>query len=246
MRPVLSVANWFARRCGLIVLPAWRWQEAQGWGGQTFRLAGRDFPFFTHHHNCGLHPETATERTVELPLADRWLAAAPADRVIEVGAVTPYYWPGRVGRVVDPSDTHPQVTDRASLLDVDLTGRAVLCLSTLEHVGSGEYGLPADPALLHRAVEKLFAEASAFLITMPAGYNAQADAVLFDRSRPADVTARYLVRQPGPPYWAEVTDPAAARRPYGTTRTATGTATHGANALVVWERGPHLTAEPPR
>ena len=248
MRPgkaVLSVANWVARRCGLVLLPAWRWDEVQGWGGQTFRLAGRDYPFFTHHYNCGRHPETATERTVELPLADRWLARAPAESVVEVGAVTPYYWPGRVSRVVDPADTHPQVTDRRSLLDVDLTGRAVLCLSTLEHVGSGEYGQPTDAALLHRAVEKLFAEAVAFLVTIPVGYAQHADAVLFDRPRPADVIARYLVRQPGPPYWAEVTDAAAARRPYGPTRTATGTFTHGANALAVWERGSYFSGEGP-
>ena len=238
---LVAAANWAARPLGLTLVPTWKWRELRAEWLRTFRLAGQEYPFFLHHYNCGQNPETATERTVELALADRWLDRAPEDRLIEIGAVTPYYWPGRVRRVVDPTDPHPRVTERASILDLDLTGRAVLCLSTLEHIGSGEYGLPPDPTALRKAVEKLFAEAAAFLVTMPAGYNPHADAVMFDGSRPADVNAYYLVRWSGPPGWREVSDPAAARLPYGP---AGGAFPYGANAVVVWERG-GLLALPP-
>lgn len=238
IKKALSAAvNWAASPFGLAVVSARKWDEFRAVPTETFRFAGRDYPFFLHHYNCGRHPGTATERTVELPLADAWLNRVPAEQLVEVGAVTPYYWPRRMARVVDPADTHPQVTDRASILDLDLTGRAVLSLSTLEHVGSGEYGLPPEPTALRRAIDKLCAEAAAFLISMPAGYNPQTDAVLFDDPIPANVTARYIVRVPELPYWHEVTDRAAARLPYGR---ASGSYFPWANAVAVWERGSYL------
>ena len=119
MRPLKSVlsdaANWLARPLGVAVVPARKWDALRADPEETFRFGGHDYPFFLHHYNCGRHPEFASERTVELPLADRWLSRAPAERVLEVGAVTPYYWPGRVARVVDPADAHSQVTDHSSV-----------------------------------------------------------------------------------------------------------------------------------
>jgi|GEM_PF-1879947 len=232
-----AAANWAARPFGVAVVSARKWDEFRSDPEETFRFAGREYPFFLHHYNCGRHPGTATERTVELALADAWLNRAPAEKVVEIGAVTPYYWPRRVARVVDPADTHPQVTDHSSILDLDMTGQAVLCLSTLEHVGSGEFGLPPDPAAQRRAIDKLCSEAAAFLITMPAGYNPQTDKVLFDDPLPANVTARYLVRSPELPYWREETDRAAARRPYGL---AAGGYCRWATSVAVWERGGYL------
>jgi hypothetical protein len=245
MRPLKSVlsdvANWFTRPLGVAVVPAHKWAALRTDPEESFRFGGHDYPFFLHHYNCGRHPMLASERTVELALADRWLTRAPADRVCEVGAVTPYYWPGRVARVVDPADPHPQVTTRRSVLDLDMRGLAVLSVSTMEHVGAGEYDLPPDPTALRRAVDKLCAEAEAFLVTMPAGYNPLADKVLFDDPLPDQVTARYLVRTAGAPYWREVTDRAEARRPYGP---AGGLNSRWANAVCVWERGGYLDAPP--
>jgi hypothetical protein len=232
--------NLLARPLGAAVVPAWRWRQLTAPANfPTFRFGGRDYPFLLHHYNCGPRPATNTERTVELPLADRWLDKAPADTVVEVGAVTPYYWPGRVRDVVDPADPHPGVTRRASLLDLDLTGRAVLCVSTLEHVGSGDYGQAPDPDLARRAVDKLLAEAAAFLVTGPSGYNPVFDRLVFDAPPPPGVTARYLVRRPDAPYWEEAAGPADARRSYGPPGTGPDQPA-GANAIVVWERGGYL------
>ncbi|MBN9523938.1 hypothetical protein J0H58_36425 [bacterium] len=228
---------------GLTVVPTWRLRDLEYQGVPTFRFGGAEYPHLLHHHNCGRLPESATERTVELPLADRWLAHAPADRVVEVGAVTPYYWPGRVRRVADPADPHPQVTDRVGVEHLDLTGAAVLCVSTLEHIGSGEYGLPPDPPALARAVEKLCREAAAFLVTVPVGYSPHADAV-FLAPPPPGVTAGYLVRPGRRRGWVEVPAPAQARLPYNPPA-ATAADPRGANAVVVWERGGFLAAPPP-
>jgi hypothetical protein len=194
---------------------------------ETFRFAGRDYPYFVHHHNCGFPAAFATERTVELALADEWLHRVPAERVIEVGAVTPYYWPRRVARVVDPADPHAQVTDRREMARVDLSGADVLCVSTLEHFGHGDYGLPGDPGLFRAAVEQLAREPASFLVTIPVGYNAVADAWAFGGDFPKGVRVGFLRRDAARLCWREV-QAAEARVPYGR---------GAADAVVVVEQG---------
>ena len=112
---------------GLQLVPSWRlqwWTAAAG-----FDFWGRAYRCFYHVYNCGW-PPYVSERCVELALADVWLAQVPAEELVEIGAVTPYYWPGSVGRIVDPFDPHPRVTDRKSLFDLELTGSRVLSIST--------------------------------------------------------------------------------------------------------------------
>lgn len=198
-----------------------------GRAAETFRFAGREFPYFIHHHNCGFPGPFATERTVELALADAWLRRVPPGRAIEIGAVTPYYWPGRLHRVVDPADPHEQVTDRCEMARVDLAGACVLSLSTLEHFGHGDYGLPEDPTAFRAAINQLAKEPAAVFATIPVGYNPIADDWLFGDEYPAGMQIGFLLRDPERLCWREV-PAAAARVPYD------GAA---ADAVAVIERG---------
>src|SRR5438105_5816243 len=96
----------------------------------TFTLGGTIFEAFAHRYNCGWpHLASHTERSVELAVADRWLDLIPFEDVTEIGAVTPYYWPRRVGDIADPTDTHPLVNRREGIETIDLTGRSVLSIS---------------------------------------------------------------------------------------------------------------------
>lgn len=203
-----------------------------------FTFEGKIYPLFVHQHNCGWPPGRMTERCAELALADGWLSE-PANRdAIEIGAVTPYYWPRRVGTIIDPGDDHPQITDRSSVLDIDLTGKTVLAISTFEHIGNGEYGLAAKPEEIFTAFEKLFREATAFLVTVPMGYNATLDKYLVYLTNrevisrlskvmgveapttmpdlPEDVTLKFLVRSPeGGNDWREADKPEEGSSHYG-------------------------------
>ena len=149
--------------------------------------------YFYHPHNCGLaSAKRRTERTVELPIADRWLSSV-AGPVVELGAVTPYYWPGRVEVVVDPADdkaTHPH-----SLFDVSLAGCDVLSISTIEHVGERRYGLSEDRTPLD-ALRKIVAESRRFLVTFPCGWHTEGAKELeaYVLSRPEGLTIRILAR----------------------------------------------------
>jgi hypothetical protein len=199
----------------------------------TFRLGEVDFQQFAHFYNCGWpYLATATERSVELALADRWLDLVDNERVLEVGAVSPYYWPKRVMNVLDPTDAHPNVTVKKSLFDVDLTGKSVLSISTFEHIGIGDYGLSTDEAASARALDKLFKESPCFLATFAAGYNLWLDQHLItERKLPSDVDLRLLVRDHSGIGWHEKELSADSLRPYGSS---------GGNALFIIHRGTGL------
>ena len=140
---------------------------------ETFQLreGGPEYAYFYHRHNCGLRDAPRrTERTVELSVADAWLTAVEGrgePPAIEIGAVSPYYWPRRLRDVVDPADR--KCTIRKSLFDFDFSGRPVLCVSTIEHVGEGRYGLN-EPRQPLEALQQIQSQASRFLITLPWGW----------------------------------------------------------------------------
>jgi hypothetical protein len=197
----------------------------------TFRR--REYRYFFHYHNCGWPPSRCTERTVELALADSWLDRIDPEAVYEIGAVTPYYWPRRVPNVVDPADPHKLVTVRRSLFDLDLQGRDVLSISTLEHIGTGQYGLARAPGQAVAALRKILQEARNLLVTVPVGFNAVLDEALFTAApQLADVALHFLVRQPDGLHWRQERDPLRARLPYGEP---------WANSVAILERGTALS-----
>jgi hypothetical protein len=168
-----------------------------------------------------------------MALADRWLEQFGPEDVYEIGAVTPYYWPHRVRRVIDPSDAHMLVSHRQSVFDFDLRGRAVLSVSTLEHIGAGQYGLERDPSQAVVALRKVYTEAANLLITVPVGYNSLLDEALFSHSTlPPDVSLSFLVRLPDGVLWRQEWDPTRARIPYGEL---------WANSVAILERGQILS-----
>ena len=142
----------------------------------TFDVDGHTVTHFIHRYNAYCPPFRMTERTVELALADIFLRVLGTDDVAEVGAVTPYYWPGRITTVVDPTDAHEMVTAQFGWNEWESGSHSILSMSTFEHIGAGEYGLAPDSAETHAAIDKLLAIQAPFLVTYPAGYNATLDA----------------------------------------------------------------------
>ena len=184
------------------------------------------FRYFHHHYNCGFPGRRKTERTVELALAKYWLGKV-ADPW-EVGAVTPYYWPRRIGEIIDPADKHELITQRKSLFDVDFTGRDILSISTIEHIGEQSYGLneAANPI---QALEKLLLESNLMLLTFPIGWNQILDEFVLGGKADALCTVRFLVRNPDET-WSSASKEVA-RRPYG------GHGVNWANSVAVLEKG---------
>lgn len=132
------------------------------------------------------------ERAVEIPIARLFYERHGRDPLfVEVGAVTPYWWSyathailddwttapvGEVPhRVVDPHDDYP-LAERVDVLDLDLAGRIVLSISTIEHVGMGDYGdRPIQPHMAAVALRRLVEGSAIYLVTWPTGHNRALD-----------------------------------------------------------------------
>lgn len=150
-----------------------------------FEYRGKKYKLFSHLHNCGFSNERRSERSVEVALAFEWIKGK--EKLIEIGAVTPYYYPGLVKDIVDPADEHINVNNHNSIFDVDLRGKNVLCLSTVEHIGTGQYGL-SEKRTAVMAIEKILQECQHCLITTPLGENELIDQWLRDNYQKEYVT----------------------------------------------------------
>ena len=126
-------------------------------------------------HYFGYHPynhPTHSERNVELPLAFWFLKkfAGELSSVVEVGEVTPFYEKPR-HTVYDPVAELPG-TLAADAQDLDYAGKNLLSISTIEHIGTADYGQTPDPERLPRVLRKMLASRN-YLITFALGYNRQ-------------------------------------------------------------------------
>ncbi len=133
-----------------------------------FRYKNDGYSFVEHSYNCGYSKTRMTERSVEVALAKRFVSEH--DKIIEIGAVTPYYFfSERIQEVIDPTDIHARVK-KLSLFECDLNGKDVLSISTVEHVGTSDYGMTETYSVID-AINKIRNEAKSYLITAPLGYN---------------------------------------------------------------------------
>ena len=177
--------GWFIRRFGFaqlfmkpvrtlaapLVIPLLRERAVEFRGGYLQLVYNR--------HNI----TWANERCLELALARRFLEWVPAERVLEVGNVTPHYFGG--GHTVvdkyEPGALQVDIVDFESDRRFDL----ILSVSTFEHIAFDEAGGAEEPeavaAKIRAALDRclaLLAPGGTFAITVPSGYNPALDEMI--------------------------------------------------------------------
>lgn len=118
--------------------------------------------YYNHPHNTTIE----NERCIELPLAFRFLNTF--NEVMEIGAVTPYYKEPK-HQVIDPIDKLATIKDFSQ--NIDYTDKNVLCISTIEHMGRGDYELNKYSQLAIDEFRRMYNDSKNCLITFPIGYN---------------------------------------------------------------------------
>jgi hypothetical protein len=106
------------------------------------------------------------ERMVEVPLA-QWFLNKYKDP-IEFGAVTPYYFKSK-HLIFDPTDPYENCI-KLKAEDICYKKKTVLSISTVEHIGTGDYGMPVDKNMSVKVLIKMM-KAKHYLITFPKAYN---------------------------------------------------------------------------
>lgn len=141
------------------------------------------YNLFESDYNCGTVKARMTERCLEVPLGRQFLEklhSENADRIVEVGAVFPYYYPGEIKDVIDPTDTHELVNHHISMMDYDFTDASVLSISTIEHIGRGDYNIQSDESA-EQAIDKLMSETKHCLATWAGGDNRRLDSHILEK-----------------------------------------------------------------
>ncbi len=124
--------------------------------------------YFDHPHN-----ETIiNERCVEIPVALRFLDLFKDSDFIEIGAVLPYYIKSN-HPVVDPIDRRSTIKEYAE--NVDFSNKSVLSISTIEHIGRGDYHMQKVDGLAQEVLSKIYNTSKACLISWAVGYNKPLD-----------------------------------------------------------------------
>jgi hypothetical protein len=110
------------------------------------------------------------------------------DNLIEIGEVTPFY--------ADPE--HPvydlvnekKTTILKDGMEVDYKGKNVVSISTIEHVGTTDYGHKAEENKAWKLYEKISKESEKYLISFPVGYNKPFEKALTENQAPYIVMKR--------------------------------------------------------
>jgi hypothetical protein len=196
-----------------------------------------NWPLVISYEDQDVRLDSVNERIVELPYVMRATAGlAPGSRIVDVGAAESALalslaTLGFHVVAVDPRGyalAHPNLRVEARALeewDTDERFDAVLCVSTIEHLGTGEYGESlqrsgADERALDRMLELLEPE-GLLVLTTPLGDGGYERARLDELLEDWEIEDFTVAEQTGPAEWCvgeSVTDTAAvalvtARRP---------------------------------
>jgi SAM-dependent methyltransferase len=168
---------------------------------RSFTVHGDKYGYCVAEYNSAWH----NERTVEIPIALRYLHRCSDCRTLEVGNVLSHYSPSLRHDIVDKYEQAPGV------LNIDVVDYQpddpydlIVSVSTLEHVGWDED--VADSTKPIRAVDHLnclLRPGGMLLVTFPLGYNPNVDRALRDDAFSLDEVV-YLKRISRANRWREV------------------------------------------
>ena len=118
--------------------------------------------------------DAASERRIEISLGLDFVSRFSPDTIVEVGAVLPTHEPISHS-VVDMYDVYPK-SIREDAMTYDYTGKNVLSISTIEHIGRNDYAHLGDvqeisPDSAFNCLEKIVRESNKYLITFPVDWN---------------------------------------------------------------------------
>lgn len=118
------------------------------------------------------------ERKAELPIAFWFLKNFDKKEIIEIGEITPMY--EEVSHLVFDLKPIKSSTIKNDAININYKNKNVLSISTVEHIGFGDYGLPKDNNLSINVIKKIIKESKTHLITFPVGYNRNLENQIFN------------------------------------------------------------------
>ena len=142
-----------------------------------FKIYNTELDYFYHYYNNTKY----NERSVEIPLAFDFLKRFNDKNAIEIGAVVPYYCDNIIHDVYDIADPYEKcIRTDLTKTNFSFENLNVLSISTIEHIGNGDYGLEIDRNAGIIFLKKIINESKNYLITFPWGFNKSFDNQILD------------------------------------------------------------------
>jgi SAM-dependent methyltransferase len=148
---------------------------------RTFRFQGCDYHYFYHSYNLAWR----NERSVELPIARRFLSEHAGDEILEVGNVLSHYLAVEHD-ILDKYEVSDGVINEDALhFNPGKKYDLILSISTLEHMGWDEYPLePGKAVAVITNLARLLNPGGELVATFPLGYNPELDRLLEQKRIP--------------------------------------------------------------
>jgi hypothetical protein len=134
--------------------------------------------YFDHPYNNTIQ----NERAIEIPIALRYFEKfGKLNNFIELGAVLPYYLKNANHCCIDPIDPKATILEYAE--NIDYTNKHILSISTIEHIGTSDYGLEVNKSICaFEILNQIYTKSITCLISWPIGYNVDLDNKVFHES----------------------------------------------------------------
>ncbi|MFX0092899.1 MAG: DUF268 domain-containing protein [Candidatus Hodarchaeota archaeon] len=167
---------------------------------KTFTFQGKTYRYFYHLYNTTWE----NERSIEIPIVMEYVKKHHWARVLEVGNVLSFYYPIK-------HDIIDKYEKAEGIINVDVIDycpskkyELVVAISTLEHIGTGQYGEDEESRGILDAIENLkncLAEGGKIIMTVPLGENPVLDKILKEKEIP--FTHQYGFKRIGANKWIE-------------------------------------------
>lgn len=153
-----------------------------------FTYNGKKLPYLYHKKSLAW----TNERTVEVPIVTdhirEFAQKMPDEKILEVGAVLPHYFPEIRSDVLDKFEKSQGTINIINGDVIDFRPnqkyKLIVSISTLEHVGFDDD--VKDPEGILKALENLknncLEENGEILVTLPIGYNTDVDRYIFNNN----------------------------------------------------------------
>lgn len=135
--------------------------------------------YFNHPYNNTIQ----NERAIEIPIALRYFKKfGKLNNFIELGAVLPYYLEDFNHCCIDPIDPKATILEYAE--NIDYNNKHVLSISTIEHIGTGDYGLKlVSDTASYDILNRIYKDSISCLISWPIGYNPNLDKKVLNQNK---------------------------------------------------------------
>jgi SAM-dependent methyltransferase len=187
----------YLRICARLTSPFYYWYY-KTLKQEQFQFKGEWYDYFYHKH----HTTWKNERSVEIPIIQRYVKSHEGKNILELGNVLSLYFPVSYDIVDKYEEAKGVINEDVVDFKPEKKYDLIISISTLEHIGFDEE--IKDSTKIQKAIKHLrtlLAPRGKIIVSVPLGYNPEMDKLLRDGKT---FTKLYYFKRTAIDRWVEV------------------------------------------